>query len=657
MGKSLYISGVTLYELSGGNPVGINIAGELNPILPDGVYDSAMPNAGDEIAANYNQSGNDNMNRFVAVGWYGFNQANDYSSPNGAVVKVRDSFFQRTAYSTRIKNLAEAIVELRQKDASDPDYNPNSDSVISDVKDLVHMKIKDLNYEGIFDGAANATAQYMLENVIDVKNDSSGYVSGGNVWYVSTSGSDSNNGKSASAPFATLSKANSSASAGDTIYLKRGDIFRNTSLTADYAFTFKAGVNYAAYGSGNKPVLSGSAKNYASNSWYETSSGSHIWYTTYNSGTTGTNTNAAMIYFYDNKGNLSYGKSIAKKATDTTYSFSASDLNSDLEYFSPYKSGSNTLTLSGMSTQGRIYVYSVANPTTRFSRIEIATDHRAVVQAESGTNNTNRITKANNIAVMYGGVHGVKGVSGGRNVILNKCEIAYIGGGFAHESDGWSRLGNGVEFGDGYTNGRVYDSYIHDCYDAGLTFQSYGSSSSAYTFSYIYFERNVIERCTYNIEFFTKKSSDRMWNISFSNNVLRNAGYGWGSYDRSDDGWRISNICGSKNNYMQITTEGNGDKFKIKNNIFDGTRNAHVVWYWPSSDGPAKHANLEVSGNTYFQKNGALDSIDSPRVLNYGAYSSGSSNLKYASSQTAFAEAISTFDDDPMGVYWLDDNY
>ena len=655
-GKSLYISGVTLYELSGGNPIGNNIAGELNPILADGIYDSIIPNNGDAYPVLYSQDGDNNMNKFVAVGWYGVNQANDYSAANGAVVKVPSDFFTRTSYATRITNLSKAIIGKRTADTLNPDYDPNDDGVLN-VKDLVHMKIKALNYEGVFDGAANATAQYMLENVIDVKNDSSGYVSGGNVWYVSTSGSDSNNGKSASAPFATLSKANSSASAGDTIYLKRGDTFRNTDLTADYAFTFKAGVNYAAYGSGNKPVLSGSAKNYASNSWYETSSGSHIWYTTYNSGTKSTNTNAAMIYFYDNKGNLSYGKSIAKKATDTTYSFSASDLNSDLEYFSPYKSGSNTLTLSGMTTQGRIYVYSTANPTTRFSRIEIATDHRAVVQAQSGTNNTNRITTANNIAVMYGGVHGVKGVSGGSNVILKKCEIAYIGGGFSHESSaGWSRLGNGVEFGDGYTNGRVYDSYIHDCYDAGLTFQSYGSSSSAYTFSYIYFERNVIERCTYNIEFFTKKSSDRMWNISFSNNVLRNAGYGWGSYDRCDDGWRISNICGSKNNYMNITTEGNGDKFKIKNNIFDCTRNAQVVWYWDLADGPAKHENMEISGNTYFQKKGNIGGVDSPRVMNYGG-SNGSSNMKYAYSRDAFIDAVAAFDDNPMGVYWLDDNY
>ncbi|MBR5922465.1 MAG: hypothetical protein IKZ59_01590, partial [Clostridia bacterium] len=639
-----------------GSPVGGNIVGELNPILADGIY-GVVPNVGDTYPVLYNQQTNDSMGKFVAVGWYGFNQANDYSTVNGAIVKVPSDFFDRNSYATRISNLSKAIIGKRAYNLIDPDYDPNDDGAIN-VKDLVHMKIKDLNYEGIFDGAAQAKAEYMLKNVIDVKNDSSGYVAGGTSWYVSESeGNNSNTGKDAQHPLKWISTANSKASAGDTIYLKRGDTWRSTSLSDDYVVQLKSGVHYAAYGTGDKPVISGSAKNYASNAWYETSSGSHIWYTTYNSGSASTNTNAAMIYFYDNKGNLSYGKSIAKKATDTTYSFSASDLDSDLEYFSPYKTGSYTATLSGMSTQGRIYVYSVANPTTRFSRIEIATDHRAVVQIANGTNNTTAgITTMNNIAVMYGGVHGIKGVSGGSNVLIKKCEVAYIGGGFSHESDGWSRLGNGIEFGDGYSNGRVQDCYVHDCYDAGVTFQSYGSSSSAYTFRYMYFERNVIERCTYNIEFFTKKSSDRMWDIKFNDNVLRNAGYGWGSYDRCDDGWRISNICGSKNNYMQITTEGSGANFEIKNNIFDCTRNAQVVWYWSSDDGPAKHANLTVNGNTYFQKKGNIGGIDSPRVMNYGG-SNDSSNMKYAYSREALVTAVAAFDDSPMGVYWLDDNY
>ncbi|MBR4909837.1 MAG: hypothetical protein IKZ47_00745 [Clostridia bacterium] len=658
-GKSLYISGVTLYELSGGSPVGGNIVGELNPILADGIY-GVVPNVGDTYPVLYNQQTDDSMGKFVAVGWYGVNQANDYSTVNGAIVKVPSDFFDRNSYATRISNLSKAIIGKRAYNLIDPDYDPNDDGEIN-VKDLVHMKIKDLNYEGIFDGAAQAKAEYMLKNVIDVKNDSSGYVAGGTSWYVSESeGNNSNTGKDAQHPLKWISTANSKASAGDTIYLKRGDTWRTTDITADSVIELKSGVHYAAYGSGEKPVISGSAEDYADNSWYQLSGNPNIWYTTYYSGSATTKANAGMIYFIDNKGKITFGKSIAKPSGDESYSYSFSDLDSDLEFFAPIKIGSTTEKAGNSSlTFGRIYVYSTKNPTTRFSTIEIATNHPQVVLANSGTNGTDKITTMNNIAVKYGGYHGVKGVSGGRNVILNKCEVAYIGGG----NQGYNRLGNGVEFGDGYTNGRVYDSYIHDCFDAGLTFQSYNDSSSGFEFSYIRFERNVIENCAYNIEFFMHNSNDRMWDIRFNDNVLRNAGYGqWAEQERCDNSWRVSNICGSKNNYMNLI-KNDGRNCEIKNNIFDCTRNVHVSWYWNSSDSSnAKHENLDVSGNTYFQKKGALDDIDSPRVMNYGKKSTGDGtktggNLIYASSRDAFVTAVAAFDDDPMGVYWLDDNY
>ena len=669
-GKDIYVNAVTLYELDGsGNHVGGNIAGELNALLGAGIYDTVVPNVGDEYQVLLNQDGTNNINRPVAVGWFGVNQANDYSQFNGAIVKVPTDFFDRTSYKTRLSTLRKAIIGFKATDSLNPDYNPNDDGTIADVKDLVHMKMKAVNYDGGGDGGgAEAEANYRIKNVIDVKDDSSGDVPGGTSYYVSYSeGNDSsNNGISASAPFKTLNKANSKASAGDTIYLKRGDTWRNTDLTADYAFTFKAGVNYAAYGTGDKPVLSGSAKDYASSSLW-TSAGTNIWKCQYNSGTKTTNANAGMIYFFDSSGKIYYGKHMAC-STSGAADFTASNLDSDLEFFAPYKSGtSNTLTTGSYTSQGYIYVYSTTNPGSRFSHIEIATDHRGVVEAKSGT--SAKITKINNIAIMFGGIHGVKGTSGGSHVHLEKCEIAYIGGGWTYEVDKttgvgkWNRLGNGVEFGDGYTDGRVLNCYIHDCYDAGATFQSYHESSSGYTFSYMYFNNNVIDRCSYSIEFFTHNNTDRMWSIGFSNNILRNAGYGWAGNQRVDNGWRVANICGSKNNYMNITTEGSGNaKFKIQNNIFDCTSNAHVVWYWQSQHGPAKHANLEVNGNTYFQRCGGLGDIDSPRAMNYGSMINDDNTdkgnaMRYAYSAGDLATAVAAFDDAPAGVYWVDNNY
>jgi len=71
-------------------------------------------------------------------------------------------------------------------------------------------------------------------------------------YYIANSGNDTNTGTSASNPWATLAKAESSAGTGDTVLLKRGDIWREQ-------FTIPAGgMTVGAYGTGAKPVICGS---------------------------------------------------------------------------------------------------------------------------------------------------------------------------------------------------------------------------------------------------------------------------------------------------------------------------------------------------------------------------------------------------------------
>lgn len=76
---------------------------------------------------------------------------------------------------------------------------------------------------------------------------SSSYASG---YYVSCSGNDAGGGTT-TAPWATMAKANVSAVSGDTVYLARNCTFRETLYV-------KSGVTYTAYGSGLKPIISGS---------------------------------------------------------------------------------------------------------------------------------------------------------------------------------------------------------------------------------------------------------------------------------------------------------------------------------------------------------------------------------------------------------------
>lgn len=70
-------------------------------------------------------------------------------------------------------------------------------------------------------------------------------------YFVSTSGSNGNNGQSQAAPFQTVNAAVSAVVAGDSISLKRGDVF-----PCDYYLPTN-NIKWGAYGTGANPVFSG----------------------------------------------------------------------------------------------------------------------------------------------------------------------------------------------------------------------------------------------------------------------------------------------------------------------------------------------------------------------------------------------------------------
>lgn len=95
---------------------------------------------------------------------------------------------------------------------------------------------------------------------------------GQTTYYVSASGSDSNNGTSSGTPFQSLAKVNSLAlRAGDQVLFRRGDTFRGTLLVRRSGSATQP-IVFDAYGSGSKPVISGSVP---VTNW--TSAGNNVW--------------------------------------------------------------------------------------------------------------------------------------------------------------------------------------------------------------------------------------------------------------------------------------------------------------------------------------------------------------------------------------------
>ncbi|AUD00355.1 hypothetical protein CWM47_00080 [Spirosoma pollinicola] len=81
---------------------------------------------------------------------------------------------------------------------------------------------------------------------------------GQTTYYVASTGKDTNNGTSMTAPFQTLVKVNSlSLRPGDVVLFRRGDTFQGT-LTIRKSGSANLPITFDAYGNGPKPILSGS---------------------------------------------------------------------------------------------------------------------------------------------------------------------------------------------------------------------------------------------------------------------------------------------------------------------------------------------------------------------------------------------------------------
>src|SRR5665647_633270 len=128
-------------------------------------------------------------------------------------------------------------------------------------------------------------------------------------YYISSSGSDTNNGTSTSTPWKTLSKLNayfSSLQPGDNVLLNRGDVFYG-SINVIKSGSFGSPITIGAYGSGAKPVITGftnvtSWTNLGRNIWESTSAVSTLPYTNMVS-INGVNTAMGR---YPNSGYLTY---------------------------------------------------------------------------------------------------------------------------------------------------------------------------------------------------------------------------------------------------------------------------------------------------------------------------------------------------------------
>ncbi|MBR2448394.1 MAG: right-handed parallel beta-helix repeat-containing protein [Clostridia bacterium] len=363
--------------------------------------------------------------------------------------------------------------------------------------------------------------------------------SGATVYYVSNSGSDSNNGTSPNTPWATLNKVNSiTGSTGRDTYVlfERGGLWRGQLLAKNF-------VTYSAYGQGDKPKIYASPFDGASGAYAGkwTQHSTNIWKFQDNKLKT---PNGTVIF---DIGTLVFnnGEDCAIKISD--YGLSTINVNSmltaDLQFYHDYKTGT-------------VYLYSNTNPAIRFNSIEFNVGNHAV-KAES-TNIT-----IDNLCIKYTGAHGV-GTRSASNLTVTNCEFGWIGGSVhAIGSNQYTRFGNAVEIYGTCTNFTVSDNYIYQVYDAGITQQITLSEGSSGVQKNVLYSGNVIEYCYFSIEYWitsTEETNGYIDTFLIEDNYMWYAGRGL-CEQRSDLG------NGSHINGWRSYDRNRAMNFAIRNNV------------------------------------------------------------------------------------------
>ncbi len=255
----------------------------------------------------------------------------------------------------------------------------------------------------------------VLKRVNEIRNTANTDISKrtGNIYYVSSDGSDSNDGLSEATPFKTLLPLHNMSVArkladGSTILLKDGDFIRSAMLSV-YADDILIG-SYGDIRKG-KPTLTRSMYDGAKDgNWIEVKP--NIWKYQLPDGNTYIKADVGVIWLFCNKENKNCTNSMntldkkfmftQKITTNSSYDETNLDskidtiLTNDLEF---YHAGHCSSTTGGTSGKD-IYLYSIGNPKERFDEIEFANGGGIVFQSPAATG------EINNIKIEFMGFHG-----------------------------------------------------------------------------------------------------------------------------------------------------------------------------------------------------------------------------------------------------------
>lgn len=440
----------------------------------------------------------------------------------------------------------------------------------------------------------------------------------GKAYYVSNSGSDANVGTSPEQPWATLKRVNSAGlKRGDAVFFERGGSwYGRFTVSADE-------VTLSAYGTGSKPIISGSDPNvgnaelwkeYAKTRddgtvWVYENAATDVTQIFFNSGeTVGVRVTPNRIAdgYVDSKGNAF---DVREGLTENLSFFCELDL-----------AGWNlSQTLADEYHEAKLYLRcDEGNPGTVFSNIQ-------VMYTLYGIGNEFCGTVVDSLSLQYFGSLAVSGGMGMASsvcdeyalipsVTVQNCEISYCGGGISNYNSTDEDL-----YQPGFSGGalqlsgngnRALNNYIHDVDSKVFVIAHHGEAEQGAGYEDITISDNLlVNNCCalhltdYSYWIARKEEPCYFKNINFSENTVLYTGYGWfRQQERSSQEYPLNGnlacveLCGNKHE---------NDSINISGNLFYGAEMV-LVFNPLSREHPdmADAMNLKepvFSGNTYVQ--------------------------------------------------------
>lgn len=440
-------------------------------------------------------------------------------------------------------------------------------------------------------GGADRESESLKNQILNAPDKS---ISTGSVYYVSNRGSDSADGRSPATALCSVDAVRElPLNEGDSVLFERGSVFRLGEM-----LWLKPGVHYGAYGAGKKPLFVGSLRDYADSSVWRKSADEDLWIADIKG-----EQRASMIV-------LNGGEAFAN------WCYTKDDISEDGDFFHDNKSGLLYLRLS------------LGNPGSVFKSIEIATTGVAMRASfiDGMTVQNIEFKYFTQGAFLFGECN---------RITISDCVMGWQGGKIFEIRNGTPiRYGNAAEFWYQCRDITVENCYVYQIYDAALTFQGFGDGGPI--FSNITFKNNLIEYCSMNIEYWAGNAGDKVpphiENISYTGNIIRFCGYGFGGIQREDKEDQAL-LLGWNRKYTDITN------FVISDNILDCSNGFYIFMF-----GPGEQSGIILSGNSYYQKKPCCEHGFTDIIRG--------KNTK-ASNGEEFKKAIALFDQSPKAVGWL----